>query len=46
PVQIGKNAYVAAGSTVTKDVPADALAVARSRQENKEGWVARRRQKE
>lgn len=46
PVQIGRNAFIAAGSTVTKDVPADALAVARSRQENKEGWVLRRRQKE
>lgn len=45
PVHIGQDAYVAAGSTVTKDVPQDALAVARSRQENKEGWVARRRQR-
>ncbi len=46
PVHIGQEAYVAAGSTITKDVPVDALAIARSRQENKEGWVARRRQKE
>lgn len=44
PVHIGKDAYVAAGSTITKDVPSDALAVARSRQDNKEGWVARRKQ--
>ncbi len=39
PVTIGKNAFVAAGSTITKDVPADALAIARSRQEIKKGWV-------
>jgi bifunctional UDP-N-acetylglucosamine pyrophosphorylase/glucosamine-1-phosphate N-acetyltransferase len=36
PVRVGKGAYVASGSTITKDVPADALAVARGRQENKE----------
>ena len=34
---------LAAGATVTKDVPPDALAVARVRQENKEGWAERRR---
>lgn len=44
PVHIGKEAYVAAGSTINKDVPSEALAVARSRQDNKEGWVARRKQ--
>lgn len=44
PVHIGQDAYVAAGSTLTKDVPSGSLAVARSRQENKEGWVAKRRQ--
>jgi bifunctional UDP-N-acetylglucosamine pyrophosphorylase/glucosamine-1-phosphate N-acetyltransferase len=43
PVRIGQNAYVAAGSSVTEDVPADALAIARGRQENKPGWAARRR---
>jgi bifunctional UDP-N-acetylglucosamine pyrophosphorylase/glucosamine-1-phosphate N-acetyltransferase len=39
PVRVGNNAYTAAGSTITKDVPDEALAVARSRQENKEGWA-------
>jgi bifunctional UDP-N-acetylglucosamine pyrophosphorylase/glucosamine-1-phosphate N-acetyltransferase len=43
PVTIGDNAYVAAGSAVTEDVPADALAIARARQENKPGWVTRRK---
>ncbi|MFZ5975612.1 MAG: bifunctional UDP-N-acetylglucosamine diphosphorylase/glucosamine-1-phosphate N-acetyltransferase GlmU [Bacillota bacterium] len=43
PVTVGKNAYVAAGSTITEDVPGDALAIARSRQVNKEGWSAKRR---
>lgn len=41
PVTIGANAYTAAGSTITDDVPGGALAIARSRQTNKEGWVAR-----
>jgi bifunctional UDP-N-acetylglucosamine pyrophosphorylase/glucosamine-1-phosphate N-acetyltransferase len=41
PVTIGENAYVATGTTVTKDVPADALAIARIRQENKDGYVPR-----
>ncbi|UCF68103.1 MAG: bifunctional UDP-N-acetylglucosamine diphosphorylase/glucosamine-1-phosphate N-acetyltransferase GlmU [Acidobacteriota bacterium] len=45
PVKVGRRAYVAAGSTVTKDVPPKALAVARSRQTNVEGWVERREQK-
>ncbi len=43
PVEVGDGAWVAAGSTITKDVPADALAVARGRQENKEGYAARQR---
>lgn len=38
PVTIGENSYVAAGSTVNKDVPAGSLAVARSKQKNIEGW--------
>jgi bifunctional UDP-N-acetylglucosamine pyrophosphorylase / glucosamine-1-phosphate N-acetyltransferase len=45
PVRIGKGAYVAAGSSITDDVPDDALAIARGRQENKAGWAARRRAK-
>jgi bifunctional UDP-N-acetylglucosamine pyrophosphorylase/glucosamine-1-phosphate N-acetyltransferase len=40
PVTIGRGAYVAAGSSITKDVPAGALGIARGRQENKEGWAA------
>lgn len=44
PVVIGESGYVAAGSTITHDVPADALAVGRGRQTNKEGWVAKRRE--
>ncbi len=43
PVTVGEGAYIAAGATVTKEVPADALAVARARQENKAGWAARNR---
>lgn len=41
PVTIGEGAIVAAGSTVTRNVPADALALARARQETKDGWAAR-----
>jgi bifunctional UDP-N-acetylglucosamine pyrophosphorylase/glucosamine-1-phosphate N-acetyltransferase len=43
PVEIGAGAYVAAGSVVTEGVPADALALGRSRQTNKPAWAARRR---
>ena len=42
PVRIGKDAYVAAGSSITEDVPAEALGIARSRQANKDGWVRQR----
>ena len=42
PVTIGRGAYVAAGSTITEDVPANALGIARSRQVNKEAWVKKR----
>jgi bifunctional UDP-N-acetylglucosamine pyrophosphorylase / glucosamine-1-phosphate N-acetyltransferase len=41
PVEIGDGAWVAAGSVITKDVPPGALAVARARQENKEGYAGR-----
>ena len=41
PVKIGDNAIVAAGSTVTKDTPADALALARAGQVNRPGWAAK-----
>ncbi len=43
PVTVGEGSYIAAGSTITEEVPADALAVARQRQRNVEGWAARRR---
>lgn len=39
PVTVGKGAYVAAGSTITKDVPSNALSIARSQQVNKENYV-------
>jgi bifunctional UDP-N-acetylglucosamine pyrophosphorylase/glucosamine-1-phosphate N-acetyltransferase len=42
PVRIGQGAYVAAGSSITRDVPAGALAIARSRQETKPGWAEKR----
>lgn len=39
PVKIGENAYVGAGSTITKDVPPYTLAIARGQQVNKDQWV-------
>ena len=42
PVRIGRNSYVAAGSTITEDVPAESLGLARARQVNKEGWARQR----
>jgi bifunctional UDP-N-acetylglucosamine pyrophosphorylase/glucosamine-1-phosphate N-acetyltransferase len=45
PVRIGKGAYVAAGSTITDPVPADALALGRSRQITKEGWARQQQEK-
>lgn len=45
PVRIGKGAYVAAGSSITDDVPADSLAIARGRQVIKEGWARARKRK-
>ena len=44
PITLGKGSLVAAGSTLTKDVPPDALAIARSQQSAKEGWAAQRRE--
>lgn len=44
PVRVGRGAYVAAGSSITHDVPPDALAIARGKQVNKEGWVARKKE--
>lgn len=43
PVRVGKGAYVGAGSTITKDVPADALALSRTPQKVIDGWATRRR---
>ncbi|MBK7949384.1 MAG: bifunctional UDP-N-acetylglucosamine diphosphorylase/glucosamine-1-phosphate N-acetyltransferase GlmU [Deltaproteobacteria bacterium] len=42
PVEIAPHAFIAAGSTITKSVPTDALAIARDRQRNIDGWVARK----
>lgn len=42
PVTVKAGSYVAAGSTITKEVPEDSLAIARARQENKIGWAATR----
>jgi len=44
PVSIGEGAITAAGSAITHDVPADALAVERSEQRTVEGWAARKRE--
>ena len=43
PITLGAGAYLGSGGVVTKDVPADALAVARADQVNKEGWATRYR---
>ena len=45
PVTLGDGCYTAAGSTITSDVPADSLAIARARQVEKEGWAAEHRKK-
>lgn len=46
PVTIGAGAYVAAGSVINQDVPADALGISRTPQENREEWALRRRQRQ
>jgi bifunctional UDP-N-acetylglucosamine pyrophosphorylase/glucosamine-1-phosphate N-acetyltransferase len=43
PINIGKNAYVGAGSTITKDIPDNALGVGRSKQINKENWSKKKK---
>src|SRR5438270_7940014 len=45
PVRVGKGAYVGAGSTITKDVPAEALALSRTPQKIIEGWAGRKKTK-
>lgn len=45
PVTIGRNSLIAAGSTITKDVPADALAMSRSQQKIIDGWRLRKQKK-
>ncbi len=45
PVTVRRGAYVAAGTTLTHEVPEDALAIGREKQRNIEGWVTRRRKK-
>ncbi|MBQ9974617.1 MAG: hypothetical protein IJP02_06655, partial [Oscillospiraceae bacterium] len=45
PVTVGDGAYIAAATTVTGDVPTDAMAIGRSRQQVKEGWAAANRAK-
>ncbi len=43
PLRIGDHAYIAAGSTITENVPADSLGIARGRQVNKPGWASKKR---
>jgi bifunctional UDP-N-acetylglucosamine pyrophosphorylase/glucosamine-1-phosphate N-acetyltransferase len=43
PVRIGDGAYVAAGSVITGNVPADGLGIGRGRQVNKPGWASKKR---
>lgn len=43
PVRIGDHAYIAAGSTITDNVPDDALGIGRGRQVNKPGWASKKR---
>ena len=41
PVTVGEKAYIAAGSTITDNIPKEALSIARAKQINKEGWVTK-----
>ncbi len=43
PVEVGEKAYIAAGSTITDNIPDDALSIARAKQVNKEGWVTKKK---
>lgn len=43
PVKVGEMAYIAAGSTITDNIPDEALSIARAKQVNKEGWVAEKK---
>lgn len=45
PIEIAQGSYIAAGSTITEDVPSDALALGRARQVTKEGWAEKNRKK-
>ena len=45
PVKVGKGAYIAAGSSITEEVPPESLAIARSRQTNIEGWAKKKKAK-
>jgi bifunctional UDP-N-acetylglucosamine pyrophosphorylase/glucosamine-1-phosphate N-acetyltransferase len=45
PVRVGKGAYVAAGSSITEDVPEGGLGIARGKQVNKPGWVEKKKKK-
>ena len=46
PVRVGEGAYIAAGSTITDDIPAMALSIARARQQNKKDWASKHKLKE
>lgn len=42
PINVGEGAYIAAGSTITEDIPEKSLSIARAKQVNKEGWTDKR----
>ena len=46
PVSLADGSYIAAGSAITQDVPAGALGIGRARQENKTGWVSKRKERQ